>query len=209
MGLDMYLSATKFNGGGYTFARMDYVHDPEHKRPAQLVPKAKRSKEVRVFDAILRTLGFGKADDFLKEFPECNSIEMKLAVGYWRKANAIHQWFVTNVQNGVDDCRSYDVEREQLETLRDTCQTVLDVSIKGEPVVERDMFGGQYESFPHATVDVDAAKAVLPTQQGFFFGSYEYDQWYILDLESTVEQINRILNDKRLAGWDFEYRSSW
>ena len=27
--------------------------------------------------------------------------------GYWRKANAIHRWFVENVQKGEDDCRDY------------------------------------------------------------------------------------------------------
>lgn len=27
--------------------------------------------------------------------------------GYWRKANAIHRWFVDNVQHGDDDCREY------------------------------------------------------------------------------------------------------
>jgi len=26
-------------------------------------------------------------------------------VGYWRKANQIHNWFVENVQNGIDECQ--------------------------------------------------------------------------------------------------------
>jgi len=26
---------------------------------------------------------------------------------YWRKANAIHRWFVENVQGGQDDCKPY------------------------------------------------------------------------------------------------------
>ena len=29
------------------------------------------------------------------------------SVGYWRKANHIHKWFVDNVQNGEDDCKEY------------------------------------------------------------------------------------------------------
>jgi hypothetical protein len=37
--------------------------------------------------------------------------------GYWRKANAIHQWFVENVQAGEADCREYYVSRTQLEAL--------------------------------------------------------------------------------------------
>ena len=35
-------------------------------------------------------------------------------VGYWRKANAIHNWFVNNIQNGKDDCRRYEVSKENL-----------------------------------------------------------------------------------------------
>jgi len=33
-------------------------------------------------------------------------------VGYWRKANHIHKWFVDNVQNGVDECLTYQVSIE-------------------------------------------------------------------------------------------------
>ena len=29
---------------------------------------------------------------------------------YWRKANAIHGWFVKNAQQGIDDCRTYSVD---------------------------------------------------------------------------------------------------
>ena len=28
---------------------------------------------------------------------------------YWRKANHIHSWFITNCADGVDDCQSIDV----------------------------------------------------------------------------------------------------
>lgn len=31
--------------------------------------------------------------------------EITEEVGYWRKANAIHGWFVDNVQKGNDDCK--------------------------------------------------------------------------------------------------------
>ena len=43
-------------------------------------------------------------------------------VMYWRKANAIHKWFVDNVQGGEDDCREYPVSNDQLIELRDTCK---------------------------------------------------------------------------------------
>lgn len=50
-------------------------------------------------------------------------------VGYWRKANQIHNWFVQNVQGGEDDCGIYEVSQAKLIELRDTCQKVIDTAI--------------------------------------------------------------------------------
>ena len=45
----------------------------------------------------------------------------------WRKANQIHNWFVENVQDGIDDCSYHnEVTKEILEELLDICQRVLD-----------------------------------------------------------------------------------
>lgn len=107
---------------------------------------------------------------------------VKCEAAYWRKANAIHKWFVDNCQGGKDECQNTELEREQLMELRDLCKKVL--------------------------ADHSLAEKLLPTQQGFFFGMYEYNEYYFQDLENTVTMI-----DKALAtfpdGWDFQYRSSW
>jgi len=50
-------------------------------------------------------------------------------VGYWRKANAIHKWFVDNVQEGEDDCKEYYVSFEKLQGLLETVNTVLAASV--------------------------------------------------------------------------------
>ena len=48
-------------------------------------------------------------------------------VGYWRKANEIHNWFVENVQDGEDDCEYHnECTRKILEDLLHTCKIVLD-----------------------------------------------------------------------------------
>ena len=39
---------------------------------------------------------------------------VELEVGYWRKANAIHKWFVDHVQNGQDDCGQHFVADRHL-----------------------------------------------------------------------------------------------
>jgi hypothetical protein len=107
------------------------------------------------------------------------AVEMK--IGQWRKANAIHQWFVDNCQGGEDDCREAYVSREKVTELRDLCKEVL--------------------------ADHSKADDLLPTQEGFFFGSTEYDQWYFEDLEETVNILDNALSMP--DEWDFAYQSSW
>ena len=47
------------------------------------------------------------------------AVHVDFEVAYWRKANMIHQWFVDNVQDGMDDCKEHMVERDQLKELLD------------------------------------------------------------------------------------------
>ena len=101
-------------------------------------------------------------------------------IGYWRKANQIHKWFVENIQDSKDDCRLYEFEREKLEKLLSICET-----IKENP---------------------EKAPELLPTQQGFFFGSYEYDDFYMMDIEETIVICEWALSQN--YDW-FMYQSSW
>jgi hypothetical protein len=102
-------------------------------------------------------------------------------VGYWRKANQIHKWFVDNVQEGNDNCGDYYVSRESLQALRTLCQQVID--------------------FRHLATDK------LPPQSGFFFGSDTVDEYYFRDLEDTIKIIDGAL--ALPSSWDLEYTSSW
>ena len=120
-----------------------------------------------------------------ESFPELGDVDVKEVVveaGYWRKANAIHKWFVDNVQNGVDDCGSYEVSTEQIKELLDLVVEVLQ--------------------------NRDKASVLLPTQSGFFFGQTEYDQWYFQDLKLTKKILENLLEPK-WNRWYFEYHSSW
>lgn len=113
--------------------------------------------------------------------PEAPSGYIELHVAYWRKANQIHKWFVEKVQDGEDDCGKYYVEREQLKELRNQCQLVVD--------------------------NPEQAANKLPTQPGFFFGSTDYDEYYLADLKDTISQIDNVLQCS--DDWEFEYHSSW
>ena len=64
-------------------------------------------------------------------------------VGYWRKANQIHGWFVKNIQGGVDDCGYYKVSKQDVEELLSLCNQVLDIFGKATPEPGKVMIGSQ------------------------------------------------------------------
>lgn len=156
MGLDMYLQA-KINHHGYKWDGSDDTNE-------------KYNKIINALNA--------------EAIVDNNSphVEVTLTVGYWRKANAIHGWFVENVQGGEDNCRSYYVPREKLEELQKACILVL--------------------------ADNDEADKVLPPTEGFFFGNNEKDEYYYDELRRTVTLIGKILKELP-SEWSLEYQSSW
>ena len=140
--------------------------------------------------------------------------EVTTDVAYWRKANAIHNWFVENVQNGNDDCGRYPVSEDQIKDLFDVVMRVRKSCklIDGE-VVNGYTFkdGKEIPNIEKGKIveDPTLAKELLPTTSGFFFGGTNYDQWYVDDLDETLRQLTDII-----ATTDFDkeivfYQSSW
>jgi hypothetical protein len=163
------------------------------------------------------------ADVLLPPDGNMGAITISRDVAYWRKANQIHSWFITNVQDGKDDCGNYSVSREQLEELRDTCLKVLG----GIDMVDGTITTGwSYENGERKNLtepgkviaDPEIAKELLPCQEGFFFGGTDYDEHYADQLKDTVEQIDSVLawcdaeqalTGKTYSNVDFQYHSSW
>ena len=109
------------------------------------------------------------------------SLNVEVTAAYWRKANAIHGWFVDNVQNGEDNCSRYYVSRDNMSELVTLCKKVIKTG--------------------------DASE--LPPQAGFFFGSTAIGDDYFDDLKNTVKQLTAVLNDKRFESCEFYYQASW
>lgn len=140
---------------------------------------------------------------------------IKEEVGYWRKANQIHNWFVENIQDGVDDCDYHrEVREEDFLELLDICKRVLDSCemVDGEicnglsykdgqtiPIMEP----GKYVKDP------SVAQELLPTTSGFFFGSYDYDEYYVEDIKNTIDIITKVLETTDFETQMIYYRSSW
>ena len=116
-------------------------------------------------------------------------------VGYWRKANHIHNWFMQNCarrdeyDNPIDDCRPIEITVDKLEKLLDDCKKVL--------------------------ADHSLAKELLPTVDGFFFGSTAYDDYYLGQIEQTIEIIEPVLKfakhklEIKDYAWEVYYQASW
>ena len=108
-------------------------------------------------------------------------VHVEVTCAYWRKANQIHKWFVDNVQGGNDNCGEYYVSNEKLNQLRETCRQAL------------------FAKDP----------SLLPPQAGFFFGSYDIDEWYWQDIKDTIKKIDRVLALPDMSKLSFYYTSSW
>lgn len=96
------------------------------------------------------------------DFKKVTSIDER--VGYWRKANQIHAFFVKQCQGGVDECQLTYVPHEKLEELRDLCL----LAVK--------------------TKDAD----ILAPASGFFFGGTEIDDYYWRELKETAKMLKNI-----------------
>lgn len=222
MGLDMYLKRMPRYGNTTPYeisaieSYFNWKEDPKAKKytmkewcgiPFKDIP----SKEVRDFYAPFYITTYYAWDDEHK-YPHKNITEQ---IGYWRKANEIHNWFVEHVQDGADDCEYHEeVTEEVLEELLATCQKVLDSCELVEGKINN---GYKYENGQRIPImedgkyvkDPSVAMELLPTTSGFFFGGTDYDEWYVDDIKNTIE-----ICKKTLETTDFEkqmifYVSSW
>jgi hypothetical protein len=104
-------------------------------------------------------------------------------IAYWRKANQIREWFNYHLENGVENCKHTLVSKEDLEQLLEDCKKVLE--------------------------DHTLAEDLLPTSDGFFFGSTDYDEWYFEDLEETVKMLEQILKETDFENEVIYYYEWW
>lgn len=186
MGLDMYLYRRIYVGNKY-------------RKPKQqirvVVPKGQK-------DAILP----------IKNIETAKISSITEDAGYWRKANAIHKWFVENVQDGEDDCKEYYVEQEKLEQLLELCNKVLGASKLVVGKINNGYTINKKGEREYTTIegkiieDPSVAKELLPTTEGFFFGSTDYDEYYLKDIEETKKILEEALKQK---DGEFYYQSSW
>lgn len=203
---------------------------------------------------------------------------------YLRKANQIHNWFVEEKGDGIDECQNIYLDIDDIKTLLNLCKDVKAKAKLGRGLIAGGTMGSGRENHKvvlvkpdsddiskitkfeiEETIDSDKLKdgdwfldtetsnppffyddkqaycrktsdsfcqiytfgetitnsqeiaEMLPTQEGFFFGSTDYDEYYLQDIDCAIEQLENIVKDyeKDIAdGYgpydiDYVYRASW
>lgn len=140
-------------------------------------------------------------EEYRNSEPEYDNDMYGKELMYWRKANQIHNWFVQNCQNGVDDCGRYAITVADLMKLKELCEKILTMTNVKQEL--RPTYPNGWLSEPvHEMQDVrfltyegmKFAEEHLPRRSGFFFGKTDYDEYYVLQVEDTVEQITDTLD---------------
>jgi len=142
--------------------------------------------------------------------------EITERVGYWRKANQIHAWFVHNVQGGRDECQESEVSREQLGELLDLCRKVKEAAVFEDGKIHTStnfVSGAVVKHFEDGKVLTDESREriteLLPPMSGPFFGSTDYDEYYMQDIDHTIV----VLEALNLGDEDYDvtytYQASW
>ena len=188
MGLDMYLYVER---GVYSFLDEEQYEE------------VKRFVESRVMGTPLK-------EDSKRPWGGAYSVRHEVA--YWRKANAIHSWFVENVQDGVDECQLSYVSLEHLESLVNSCSRVLELlnPFCAEAYDVNDWELGKEIPF---RVKEEAEEILTPTG-GFFFGSTDIDMYFYNTVRYTHDRLGEVLEWIRGEHegnrfWSVFYRSSW
>ena len=110
-------------------------------------------------------------------------------VGYFRKVNFLMSYF-----DYEGNCDYKEIPREKLVALHDAC---VEIS-KMEPVrvdIKYYTRGGQETVEEYSYADQQRCAELLPTQDGFFFGSTDYDYWYFHDVKEVLVWVDGVLSD--------------
>jgi hypothetical protein len=137
------------------------------------------------------------------------SIHIRQLVGYWRKVNAVHGWFINKIASGVDECQELYISREQLEQLRQDCIVALANPERNYEIENQKVFYQlcDYLNKLETPVNLATYNNPVPPVEGFFFGGNELSDYYFSQLEYTIDLITNLLELD--DDFSFHYQASW
>lgn len=120
---------------------------------------------------------------------------VKHEVCYWRKFNALHKYFNEHFnEQDNDNCVDMYMGIEDIKELLELVK-----KIRGAVKMDGDNIAN-----PEVCEE-------LPTEEGFFFGSTDYDKYYVEQLDSTIKQLSKVIDEHEklikagVAEYDIDY----
>lgn len=141
---------------------------------------ARMAKEIEVFDQLVKLTGMTPTE-------ESPSFQVQATVAYWRKANSIHSYFVREHANGVDQCQPIEVAAEDLRVLLEKVKLAKASAEKSKTI----------------------PLGILPPASGFFFGVTDDVDWYLDDMQVTIDQLEPLVSAPDADEYTYVYQASW
>jgi hypothetical protein len=107
----------------------------------------------------------------------CNALKGREEDLYFRKVNFLYKYFEDSLENELCLCT-----KTEIKDIIDRCTEVLNKNNEA------------------------TSKELLPTTNGFCFGSTKYDKWYYYDVnivKESLENIYQHLDDEDYIFWEF------
>lgn len=159
MGLDMYINKVKKTNHSISeLIALNVDAHPDNVKVAEFLPLSHPYPE--------------DAHDYYTIFHQ---------VAYWRKFNALHGWFVNNLQLGIDNCADYELNKD---ILLDLLEVLEETWALKNP-------------------------AKLPPTLGYFWGSTETDDYYWDKVYNSIQTISELIDDTDWKNERLFYTSSW
>lgn len=195
MGLDMYL----------------YKRSPLYKDESE-------AELFKAYDA-MNAISYSAWKEIREKAPNAFPL---VAIMYWRKANMVHRFlmecegeWVCNDKGRIGDndgnCGYKRIPIKEIDRLIDICgRIVKDGFVYGIDNKHYEATTDELDGKEPKEVRFDAtvAERELQTQEGFFYGSYAYDGYYLYDVADTYEKLSELKEQGKLEG-DVYYHPWW
>lgn len=131
---------------------------------------------------------------------------------YWRKANMIHAFFMKD--EDADNCQDVYVSSKMLQDLHSRCARIIAECPLEDGIINngKSLVNGEWvhNTEPGKVLtNVKLAEELLPTQSGFFFGSTDFDEYYMQDITETHAMLEELFKNPNWTRADYYYSSSW
>jgi hypothetical protein len=188
MGLDMYLKSAPKVKNIEELEEMEkrlseayYAGEKKFKAELKKIQKEKKFKNPISYEISDWPKNKEDYDKWTSQGEHIAKVVIRKQIGYWRKFNALHAWFVKTFQDGIDECQSSIVDPKILQELL----------------------------FSLAKINKDNAGSILPPQEGFFFGGTDMDRWYWDSVEQLKIFLMDLFENNDFKENALIYRASW